>query len=157
MSIHFTDKQESELSALLYDHTEAFASDKEPLRAIFGNEVDFILNIERPYPPILRRPAYTASPKSREALENNIKDLLDLDVIRKLPFNLYIDASEDWLGASLQQVQIINDKAVEGTICFISRQIKPTEARYGASHMECLWLFWALENLNYFLKVFSFK
>ncbi|MBW0518783.1 hypothetical protein O181_058498 [Austropuccinia psidii MF-1] len=70
----------------------------------------------------------------------------------KLPFKLYIDASGDGLGAALHQVQIINDKRVEGPICFISRQIKPSEARYGASQMECLCLVWALEKLNYFLE-----
>ncbi|MBW0517863.1 hypothetical protein O181_057578 [Austropuccinia psidii MF-1] len=48
-----------------------------------------------------------------------------------LPFKLYIDASGDGLGSALYQVQIINDKPVEGPICFISRQSKPTEARYG--------------------------
>ncbi|MBW0510633.1 hypothetical protein O181_050348 [Austropuccinia psidii MF-1] len=63
-----------------------------------------------------------------------------------------IDASGDGLGAALLQVQIINDKPVEGGICFISRQIKPTEARYGASQIECLCLVWALEKLNYFLE-----
>ncbi|MBW0586956.1 hypothetical protein O181_126671 [Austropuccinia psidii MF-1] len=70
----------------------------------------------------------------------------------KLPFKLYIDASRKGLGAALHQVQIINDKPVKGPICFISRQIKPTEARYGASQMECLCLVWALEKLNYFLE-----
>ncbi|MBW0562549.1 hypothetical protein O181_102264 [Austropuccinia psidii MF-1] len=70
----------------------------------------------------------------------------------KLPFKLYIDASGDGLGASLHQIQILNDKPVEGPICFISRQIKPTESRYGASQMECLCLVWALEKLNYFLE-----
>ncbi|MBW0555662.1 hypothetical protein O181_095377 [Austropuccinia psidii MF-1] len=70
----------------------------------------------------------------------------------KLPFKLYIDASGDGLGSALHQVQIMNDKPVEGPICFISRQIKPTEARYGASQMECLCLVWALEKLNYFLE-----
>ncbi|MBW0566939.1 hypothetical protein O181_106654 [Austropuccinia psidii MF-1] len=70
----------------------------------------------------------------------------------KLPFKLYIDASGDELGVALHQVQIINDKNVEGPISFISRKIKPTEARYGASQMECLCLVWALENLNYFLE-----
>ncbi|MBW0572386.1 hypothetical protein O181_112101 [Austropuccinia psidii MF-1] len=66
----------------------------------------------------------------------------------KLPFKLYIDASGDGLGAALYQVQTINDKPVEGPICFISRKIKPTEARYGASQMESLCLVWALEKLN---------
>ncbi|MBW0466731.1 hypothetical protein O181_006446 [Austropuccinia psidii MF-1] len=70
----------------------------------------------------------------------------------KLPFKIYIDASGDGLGYALHQVQIINDKPVEGPICFISRQIKPTEARYGASQRECLCLVWALEKLNYVLE-----
>ncbi|MBW0541398.1 hypothetical protein O181_081113 [Austropuccinia psidii MF-1] len=70
----------------------------------------------------------------------------------KLPFNPYIDASGDGLGAALNQVQIINDKPVEGPIRFISRKIKPTEARYGASQMECLFLVLALEKINYFLE-----
>ncbi|MBW0588651.1 hypothetical protein O181_128366, partial [Austropuccinia psidii MF-1] len=79
--------QENELSDLLYDHREAFASDNKPLGAIVGHDVDIILNIERPYPPLLRRPAYRASPKSREPLEIHIKELLDLGVIRKVGHN----------------------------------------------------------------------
>ncbi|MBW0512738.1 hypothetical protein O181_052453 [Austropuccinia psidii MF-1] len=67
ISLHLTNSQENELYALLYDHREAFSSDKEPLGAIIGHEVDIILNIERPYPPLLRRPAYPESPKLREA------------------------------------------------------------------------------------------
>ncbi|MBW0552807.1 hypothetical protein O181_092522 [Austropuccinia psidii MF-1] len=54
ISLHLTDKQENELSSLLYDHRGAFASDKEPLGAIIGHEVDIILNIEIPYLPLLR-------------------------------------------------------------------------------------------------------
>ncbi|MBW0519361.1 hypothetical protein O181_059076 [Austropuccinia psidii MF-1] len=70
----------------------------------------------------------------------------------KLPFKLYIDASGDGLGAALHQVQIINYKPVEGPICFMSRKIKPTEARYEASQMKCLYLFWPLGKLNYFVE-----
>ncbi|MBW0549815.1 hypothetical protein O181_089530 [Austropuccinia psidii MF-1] len=87
MSLHLTDKQENELSVLLYDHKGAFSSEKEPLGKIVGHEVDIILNIERPYTPLLRRPAYPASPKTREALEIHIKELLDLCVIRKVGYN----------------------------------------------------------------------
>ncbi|MBW0559479.1 hypothetical protein O181_099194 [Austropuccinia psidii MF-1] len=58
----------------------------------------------------------------------------------------------DGLGAALHQVQILNDKPVEGPICFISRQIQQTETRYGASEMEFLCLVWALEKLNYFME-----
>ncbi|MBW0539138.1 hypothetical protein O181_078853 [Austropuccinia psidii MF-1] len=51
----------------------------------------------------------------------------------KLPFKLGVDASRDVLGTALHHIQIINDKPVERPICFISRKIKPTEARYGAN------------------------
>ncbi|MBW0475403.1 hypothetical protein O181_015118 [Austropuccinia psidii MF-1] len=91
ISLHLSDKQENELSAILYDHKEALASDKEPLGAIIGHEIDIILNIERPYPPLLRRPAYPASPKSREALEINIRELIDLGEIRKLGHNQEVE------------------------------------------------------------------
>ncbi|MBW0535405.1 hypothetical protein O181_075120 [Austropuccinia psidii MF-1] len=53
----------------------------------------------------------------------------------KLPFKLYIDSCGEGPGAALHQVQIVNDKPYEGPICFISIQIKPTDARYGASQM----------------------
>ncbi|MBW0519699.1 hypothetical protein O181_059414 [Austropuccinia psidii MF-1] len=86
-SLHQTDNQENELSSILYDHIGAFASDKEPLEKTSGHEADIILNIERPYPLLLRIPAYPASPKSREALEIHIKELSDLGVIRKVGHN----------------------------------------------------------------------
>ncbi|MBW0587423.1 hypothetical protein O181_127138 [Austropuccinia psidii MF-1] len=57
----------------------------------------------------------------REAL-TTAPFLLMLDF--KLPFKLYIDA------------------------CFISRQIKPNEARYGASKTECLCLVWTFDKLT---------
>ncbi|MBW0556056.1 hypothetical protein O181_095771, partial [Austropuccinia psidii MF-1] len=82
-----SDKQENELSAILYDHKEAFASDKEPLGALIGHEVDITPNIERPYPPLVRLPAYPASPKSSEALEIHITELLDIGVIREVGHN----------------------------------------------------------------------
>ncbi|MBW0492817.1 hypothetical protein O181_032532 [Austropuccinia psidii MF-1] len=78
---------DSELSALLNNHKEEFASDKEPLGEIIAHEIDIILNIERPYTPLLRIPGHPASPKSREALEIHIEVLLDLSVIRKVGHN----------------------------------------------------------------------
>ncbi|MBW0510498.1 hypothetical protein O181_050213 [Austropuccinia psidii MF-1] len=87
ISLHLTYKQENELSPLLYDHKEAFASDKEPLGETIGHEFDIILDIERPYPPFLRILAYPAIPKSRETLEICIQELLDLFVIRKAGHN----------------------------------------------------------------------
>ncbi|MBW0556990.1 hypothetical protein O181_096705 [Austropuccinia psidii MF-1] len=46
----------------------------------------------------------------------------------KIPFKLYIDACGDGLGAALHQVQIIDEKPMKAPVCYISRQIKPTEA-----------------------------
>ncbi|MBW0510812.1 hypothetical protein O181_050527 [Austropuccinia psidii MF-1] len=54
----------------------------------------------------------------------------------KLPFKLYINACGEGLGSALHQVQIFNDKPYKGSICFISRQIKPTEERYEASQID---------------------
>ncbi|MBW0478658.1 hypothetical protein O181_018373 [Austropuccinia psidii MF-1] len=54
-------------------------------------------------------------------------------------------------------MQVIDDKPTEGLVCYISRQIKPTEARYGASQMECLCLVWALEKLHYHLDGSAFE
>ncbi|MBW0578175.1 hypothetical protein O181_117890 [Austropuccinia psidii MF-1] len=47
-----------------------------------------------------------------------------------IPFKLYIDVCGDGLGAALHQVQIIDEKPTEGPVCYISREIKPTEARW---------------------------
>ncbi|MBW0513151.1 hypothetical protein O181_052866 [Austropuccinia psidii MF-1] len=69
----------------------------------------------------------------------------------KLFLKLYIDACGEGLGAALHQVQTVNEKPYEGPICFISRKIRPTEARYGASQMEFLGPVWALEKLYYYL------
>ncbi|MBW0531843.1 hypothetical protein O181_071558 [Austropuccinia psidii MF-1] len=60
--LHLTDKEENELSTLLYDHKEAFSSDKAPLGDIFGHEFEISLKIDRPHLPLLRRPAYPESP-----------------------------------------------------------------------------------------------
>ncbi|MBW0543119.1 hypothetical protein O181_082834 [Austropuccinia psidii MF-1] len=67
-----------------------------------------------------------------------------------IPFKLYIDACGNGLGEALHQVQIIDEKPTEGPVCYISRQIKPTEARYGAIQMKCSCLLWALEKLHYY-------
>ncbi|MBW0525660.1 hypothetical protein O181_065375 [Austropuccinia psidii MF-1] len=69
----------------------------------------------------------------------------------KLILKLYIDVCGEGLGPALHQTQIINVKSVEGPICFISIQIKPKEARYGASQMKLLFLVWVLEKLHYYL------
>ncbi|MBW0520094.1 hypothetical protein O181_059809 [Austropuccinia psidii MF-1] len=76
---------------LLFKYKNAFATDKEPLDAIIGHEVDIIINVEKPYPPPLRKTAYPASPRAREALEVHIKELIDLGVLRKVGHNEQVE------------------------------------------------------------------
>ncbi|MBW0517702.1 hypothetical protein O181_057417 [Austropuccinia psidii MF-1] len=120
-------------------HIKDFASIERPLYKIGDKDTVFEMTVDR----------VKAFESLGQAL--TIAPLLLIPEF-KLPFNIYIDASGDGLGAALHQVQSINDKPVEGPICFISRKIKPTEARYGTSKMECLCLVWALEKLNYYLE-----
>ncbi|MBW0519410.1 hypothetical protein O181_059125 [Austropuccinia psidii MF-1] len=80
-------KMRHDLIDVLHTYKSAFSSDNEPLGAIKGNEVDITLNIERPYPQVLRRPAYPASPRARRPLEKHIQELIQLGVLRKVGHN----------------------------------------------------------------------
>ncbi|MBW0498346.1 hypothetical protein O181_038061 [Austropuccinia psidii MF-1] len=86
-------KMRHELIDVLYTYNNAFASDNEPLGAIKGHEADINLNIDRPYPPVLRRPAYPASPRAREALEKHIRELIQLGVLRKVGHNEEVEVT----------------------------------------------------------------
>ncbi|MBW0571598.1 hypothetical protein O181_111313 [Austropuccinia psidii MF-1] len=82
-----------ELIDVLYTYNNDFASDNEPLGATKGHEVDITLNIDRPYPPLLRRPANPASPKAREALEKHVQELIQLGVPRKVGHNEEVEVT----------------------------------------------------------------
>ncbi|MBW0488642.1 hypothetical protein O181_028357 [Austropuccinia psidii MF-1] len=70
-----------------------------------------------------------------------------------IPSKLYIDAAcSQGLVAVLHQRQIVDDEPREGVICYISRQLKDSEARYGATQTEFLFLVWALEKLYYYFE-----
>ncbi|MBW0522919.1 hypothetical protein O181_062634 [Austropuccinia psidii MF-1] len=52
----------------------------------------------------------------------------------ELPFKLYIDAAcSQGFGAALHQIQIADGEPREEMICYISRQLKNSEARDGAT------------------------
>ncbi|MBW0538708.1 hypothetical protein O181_078423 [Austropuccinia psidii MF-1] len=87
ISAELTPEMKEELIEILFQYREAFASDNEPLGAIKGHELDIMLNVERPYPPLLRRPANPDSPRAREELESNINELMKLGVLRKFGHN----------------------------------------------------------------------
>ncbi|MBW0579950.1 hypothetical protein O181_119665 [Austropuccinia psidii MF-1] len=81
------------LTDLLFKYKNAFATDKEPLGAIIRHEVDIILNVEKPYPPLLRRQAYPYSPRDREALEVHIEELIDLGALGKVGNNEWVEVT----------------------------------------------------------------
>ncbi|MBW0554915.1 hypothetical protein O181_094630 [Austropuccinia psidii MF-1] len=63
----------------------------------------------------------------------------------ELPFKLNIDAEcSQGLGAALHQRQIVDGEPREQVICYISRKLKDSEYRYGATQTEFLCLVWAL-------------
>lgn len=64
------------------------------------------------------------------------------------PFVVYTDASDVGLAASLYQE---DDKGIERPIVFISRKLKDTETRYGASNLECLAVVVMLDKLHFYL------
>ncbi|MBW0505541.1 hypothetical protein O181_045256 [Austropuccinia psidii MF-1] len=86
-------KMKEKLIDLLFKYENAFETDNEPLCVIIGDEVDIILNVEKPYPPLLRRSGYPASPRAREALEVHIKELMDLGVLRQVGHNEQVEVT----------------------------------------------------------------
>ncbi|MBW0499583.1 hypothetical protein O181_039298 [Austropuccinia psidii MF-1] len=61
-------------------------------------------------------------------------------------------ACSQGLGETLHQRQIVDGEPREGVICYISRNLKDSEARYGATQTEFLCLVWSLEKLHYYLE-----
>ncbi|MBW0591191.1 hypothetical protein O181_130906 [Austropuccinia psidii MF-1] len=82
-----------ELIEVLFQYRKTCASYNEPLGAIKGHEVGIMLNVERPYPPLLRRTAYPASPKAREALEIHINELMKLVVLSNVGHNEKVEVT----------------------------------------------------------------
>ncbi|MBW0501156.1 hypothetical protein O181_040871 [Austropuccinia psidii MF-1] len=88
---------EEKLIAHLFKYKDAFGTDKEPLGSIILHKVDIILNVENPYPTLLRQPAYPPSPEAREALKVNIQELMDLGVLRKVGNNEQVEVTKPLL------------------------------------------------------------
>ncbi|MBW0524192.1 hypothetical protein O181_063907 [Austropuccinia psidii MF-1] len=87
-------KMSHNLIYVLYTYKNSFSPDNEPLGTIKGHEVNITINIDRPSPPVLRRPAYPASSRAREALEKHIKELIQLGVLRKVGHNEEVEVTK---------------------------------------------------------------
>ncbi|MBW0492374.1 hypothetical protein O181_032089 [Austropuccinia psidii MF-1] len=69
----------------------AFAFGEQPLGKIKGHDIELYLDVERPYPPVLRRPPYPASLETRKEIEKHINELLDMDAIKKIGHNEIVE------------------------------------------------------------------
>ncbi|MBW0587510.1 hypothetical protein O181_127225 [Austropuccinia psidii MF-1] len=87
------EKIKEKLIELLFKYKNAFETDAEPLGAIIGHEVDIMLNVEKPYPPLLRRTAYPDIPRAKEVLEVQTKESMDLGVLRKVGHNEHVEVT----------------------------------------------------------------
>ncbi|MBW0556555.1 hypothetical protein O181_096270 [Austropuccinia psidii MF-1] len=83
-STTLTSKQKLSFLKMLRKNRPAFAIGEEPLDQIIGHYIELYLDLEIPYPPMLRGPPYPESMGTRKEIEKHINELLDMDVLRKI-------------------------------------------------------------------------
>ncbi|MBW0466768.1 hypothetical protein O181_006483 [Austropuccinia psidii MF-1] len=91
LSTTLTSKQKLSLLKILRKDRPAFSIGEEPLGKIKGHHIELYLDVERPYPPMLRRPPYSASLEPGKEIEKHINELLDMYVIRKIGHNEIVE------------------------------------------------------------------
>ena len=74
----------TEVEKLIRKYPDQFGLGDQVLGKINKHPVQVTLNIEKPYPPILRKAPYPASPRNRVEIEKHIDELLTLGVLRKV-------------------------------------------------------------------------
>ncbi|MBW0472467.1 hypothetical protein O181_012182 [Austropuccinia psidii MF-1] len=83
-STTLTSKQKLGLLKMVRKNRPEFAIGEEPLGKIRGHHIELYLDVERPYPTMLRRPPYPESLETRKEIEKHINEILEIDVIRKI-------------------------------------------------------------------------
>ncbi|MBW0489840.1 hypothetical protein O181_029555 [Austropuccinia psidii MF-1] len=86
-STTLTTKRKLSLLKMMRKTRPAFDIGEEPLGKIGGHDIELYLDVERPYPPILRRPLYPESLETRKEIQKHVNTVLDMDVIRKIGHN----------------------------------------------------------------------
>ncbi|MBW0471814.1 hypothetical protein O181_011529 [Austropuccinia psidii MF-1] len=69
-SANLTSKQNLSLLKILKQDTPEFPIGEEPLGKTKSYDIELYLNVERPYPPMLRRRAHATSLETRKEIEN---------------------------------------------------------------------------------------
>ncbi|MBW0483610.1 hypothetical protein O181_023325 [Austropuccinia psidii MF-1] len=73
------------------DIQNKFSIGEEPLGKFRGHDIELYLDVERPYPPILRRPPYPESLEAKQEIGKHVNELLEMDVIRKIGHNEIVE------------------------------------------------------------------
>ncbi|MBW0503859.1 hypothetical protein O181_043574 [Austropuccinia psidii MF-1] len=68
-----------------------FSIGEELLGKIIGNDIELYLDLEGPYPPMLRRPPYPESLETRNKIEKHVNKNLDMDFIRQIGQNEIVE------------------------------------------------------------------
>ncbi|MBW0526071.1 hypothetical protein O181_065786 [Austropuccinia psidii MF-1] len=76
---------------MLRNKIPEFANGEEPLGKIKSHYRELYLDVERPYPPMLRRPPDPASVETRKEVEKHINEFLYLDATRKIGHNEIVE------------------------------------------------------------------
>ncbi|MBW0583406.1 hypothetical protein O181_123121 [Austropuccinia psidii MF-1] len=79
------------------ENRAAFAIYEEPLEKIRGHDIDLHLDVERPYPLMLRRLPYPESLENRKEIEKHINELLHMDVSKKIGHNEIVEITTPFL------------------------------------------------------------
>ncbi|MBW0481720.1 hypothetical protein O181_021435 [Austropuccinia psidii MF-1] len=90
-STTLTSKQKLSLLKMLRKNRPESSIGEEPLGKIRGHDIELYLDVERPYPPMLRRPPYPENLETSKEIEKHINELLEMDVIRKIGHNEIIE------------------------------------------------------------------
>ncbi|MBW0479738.1 hypothetical protein O181_019453 [Austropuccinia psidii MF-1] len=90
-STTLTSKEKLSLLEMLRKKRPAFTIGGKPLGKIRGHDIELYLDVERPYPPKLRRPPYPASLETSKEIGKHINELLEMDVIRKIGHNEIVE------------------------------------------------------------------
>ncbi|MBW0477247.1 hypothetical protein O181_016962 [Austropuccinia psidii MF-1] len=90
-SSNLTNKQKLSLLKSLRKNRLTFGIGEEPLSKLRGHDIELYLYLEIPYPPMLRKPPYSASLENRKEIEKHLSELPDMDLIRKIGHNGIVD------------------------------------------------------------------
>ncbi|MBW0481356.1 hypothetical protein O181_021071 [Austropuccinia psidii MF-1] len=90
-STNLTSKQKLSLLKMLTKNRPEFSICEKALGRLRGHDIKLYLDVEKPYPSMLRRPPYPAGLENRKEIGKHINELLEMDVISKIGHNEIVE------------------------------------------------------------------